>query len=57
MFWVGSEVGFNGLRPNLWRPFDANLPSAARLDQVLQWLALPADERPDLVMVYLNQLT
>ena len=56
MFWVGSEVSFNGLRPNLWRPFDANLPSAARLDQVLQWLALPADERPDLVMLYLNRV-
>lgn len=56
MFWTGSEVAFNGLRPNLWRPFDANLPMTARIDQALTWLGLPADRRPDLLMVYLNRV-
>lgn len=56
MFWTGSEVAFNGLRPDLWRPFDANLPTNARIDQALAWLALPAERRPDLLMVYLNRV-
>lgn len=56
MFWTGSEVNFNGLRPNLWRPFDVNLSTTARIDQALEWLHLPPNQRPNLLMVYLNRV-
>ncbi len=56
MFWVGSEGAIQGIRPNYWRVFDPRLPSAARVDQVLEWLALPPGQAPDLVTLYFNRV-
>jgi len=49
-FWVGSEA--EGLRPTHWRRFDGSVPEDARVDQVLEWLAAPAAERPHLITTY-----
>ena len=46
MFWPGSEAPIGGLRPTYWRPYDEAMPNAARVAQVLEWLALPADRQP-----------
>jgi len=56
MFWPGSDVAIAGVRPERWRLFDAKLPPAARVDQVLAWLDLPAGERPDFVTLYFEQV-
>ncbi len=56
LFWVGSEGAIQGIRPNYWRAFDPRIPAASRVDQVLEWLALPPDLAPDLVTLYFNRV-
>lgn len=38
MFWPGSEVEIDGVRPSRWAKFDASMSGEARVDQVLAWL-------------------
>jgi len=52
-FWVGSESDWHGQRPRYRvAPFDGKRPEAAKVDQILAWLQLPAPERPRLIMSY-----
>ncbi len=52
LFWPGSEAPHTGIMPHYWQPFDDNRPAAARLDQVFQWLDLPAAMRPVFLTLY-----
>ncbi len=54
MFFPGTEAAIGGLRPSLWRPYDGGVRNAARVRQVLDWLALPAEARPHLVTLYFS---
>lgn len=54
MFWPGSEVELQGVRPSQWMPFDQSMPGDARVDRVLSWLDLPADQRPKLETLYFD---
>ena len=56
MFWPGSEAMVGGMQPRYWREFDADVSSAARVDQVLAWLDLPVAERPSLVTLYFDEV-
>jgi predicted AlkP superfamily pyrophosphatase or phosphodiesterase len=56
MFWVGSEALIEGHRPNFWAPFNNSLSGNARVDRVLAWLDLPADKRPTLLTLYINDV-
>ncbi|MCY1647271.1 ectonucleotide pyrophosphatase/phosphodiesterase [Caulobacter sp. SL161] len=38
MFWPGSEVEIDGVRPSRWVKFDQTMSGEARVDQVLAWL-------------------
>ena len=51
-FWTGSEAEIRGVRPRYWYPFDATVPDSAKLGQIMRWLRLPNDQRPNLVMMY-----
>ena len=44
-FWVGSETEVHGVRPTFWRNFDYKIPCEERLEELLEWLRLPAAER------------
>ena len=55
-FWPGSDVAIGGVRPAWYKVFDARIPNAARVTQVLDWLSLPADEAPSLITVYLGDV-
>jgi predicted AlkP superfamily pyrophosphatase or phosphodiesterase len=55
MFWPGSEVEIGGVRPWDWRTFDKNLTAEARVQTVLDWLALPATDRPRLITLYFHE--
>ena len=52
-FWVGSESDWRG-QGTRYRiaPFDGDRPTSAKVDQLLEWLALPPEERPRLIMSY-----
>ena len=54
MFWVGSEAPIGGVRPRYWKAYDASYPPNDRVDQVLQWLDLPAAGRPTFVALYFS---
>ena len=52
-FWVGSEGDWRG-QGTRYRvaPFDGSRPESVKVDKILEWLDLPAGERPRLVMSY-----
>jgi predicted AlkP superfamily pyrophosphatase or phosphodiesterase len=56
LFWPGSEAPIGGVLPHFWKAYDVNYPGPARIAQVLQWLDLPAEERPTFVMVYFSDV-
>jgi predicted AlkP superfamily pyrophosphatase or phosphodiesterase len=56
MFWPGSDIAISGRYPTRYRTFDHNLPPADRTNQVLEWLALPAEERPSFITLYYSDL-
>jgi predicted AlkP superfamily pyrophosphatase or phosphodiesterase len=55
LFWPGSTAEVHGQRPSQWRLFDKTLGVQARVRQVLDWLDLPAAQRPRLVAAYFDQ--
>ena len=54
MFWPGSEAEIDGVRPWRWRAYDGAISNADRVAQVLEWLRLPAAERPRFVTLYFD---
>ena len=56
MFWVGSEAPIGGVLPHYWKAYDEDYPATARVDQVLEWLDLPAAERPTFITVYFSDV-
>jgi predicted AlkP superfamily pyrophosphatase or phosphodiesterase len=55
MFWVGSEVEIDSVRPTRWKPFDAKVPFDARVDTVLSWLDLTGAQRLSLITLYFDE--
>ena len=53
-FWPESDAKFSGILPTDYRAYDGRTPHADRVNQVLEWLALPAGERPALVTLYFS---
>lgn len=56
MFWPGSEAAIHGVRPDYWYAFDMKVTADARVDHVLQWLDLPARQRPRFLTLYFDQV-
>ncbi|HTN39967.1 MAG TPA: ectonucleotide pyrophosphatase/phosphodiesterase, partial [Asticcacaulis sp.] len=56
LFWPGSEAVNHGVRPTYWLPYDEAMPDDARVRQVLDWIDLPAAERPGAITLYYSQV-
>jgi predicted AlkP superfamily pyrophosphatase or phosphodiesterase len=56
MFWPGSDVAIDGVRPEHWLLFDGKMSPDARVDQALAWLDLPPAQRPDFLTLYFEQV-
>jgi len=54
-FWVGSEAAIMGTSPSYWYTYNHNTPYIPRVDQVIEWLKMPLNERPGLVFLYFDQ--
>lgn len=54
-FWVGSELPIQGMQPSIWKPYDRSTPHKNRADSVIAWLQLPEEERPHLIMWYIEE--
>lgn len=55
-FFVGTEAAVSGLRPSYWKSYSKGVPGDQRVDQVLAWLAEPAERRPHLLTVYFEHV-
>lgn len=56
MFWPGSDVAIDGVRPSHWRRFDGKLPADRRVDQLLRWSDLRGRQRPVFYTLYFDQV-
>ena len=55
-FWPGTEAPIQGIRPTHWKLYDGTVPNRVRVDQVLEWIDLPADQRPSLITPYFSDV-
>jgi len=51
-FWPGSEAEIQGTRPSYYVKYADKVPDDGRVQQVLEWLRLPAERRPHLITLY-----
>jgi predicted AlkP superfamily pyrophosphatase or phosphodiesterase len=56
VFWPGTDVAIEGVRPERWLHFDAALNADARVAQALDWIDLPEPRRPAFVTIYFDQI-
>jgi predicted AlkP superfamily pyrophosphatase or phosphodiesterase len=54
LFWPGSNVAFEGVRPTAWFRYQREVPGTQRIDALLDWLRRPARERPRFLVTYLD---
>ncbi|WP_321368165.1 ectonucleotide pyrophosphatase/phosphodiesterase [uncultured Draconibacterium sp.] len=54
-FWPGSEAPVKGIYPSVWKKYDGSVPFKARVDSVISWLNKPIEQRPHLIMWYLQE--
>ena len=53
-FWIGSEANIQNSRPSYYRVYDGSIPHSDRINQVIEWLKLPENERPHLITMYFS---
>ncbi|MGA2535107.1 MAG: ectonucleotide pyrophosphatase/phosphodiesterase [Terracidiphilus sp.] len=54
-FWPGSEAKIAGFQPTYYLKFDDKIDDSARIQQVLAWLRLPAEDRPHFITLYYSE--
>lgn len=56
LYWVGSDIPIKGVLPTSYRYWydDPRLDYAGRMDETLRLLGLPENERPSLIMTYID---
>ena len=54
-FWVGSETPVEGIQPDYWKKYDANVTYEDRIDTVVKWFGYSENKRPDLVTLYFDE--
>jgi len=53
-FWVGSEAPINGSYPDYHYQYDGSVGNEKRIKQVIKWLKLANNERPQFISVYFS---
>ena len=52
LFWPGSDAPIQGIMPTYHRYYDGSTAYQERVQQVLEWLKLPSEERPEFISLY-----
>jgi predicted AlkP superfamily pyrophosphatase or phosphodiesterase len=55
-FWVGSEAKIGGIDPTYLKPYDGSVSNSQRTQWVIDWLGLPAEERPQFISLYFSDV-
>lgn len=53
-FFPGTEAEIAGKRPTFWKEYNGKIPNDQRVDQILAWLDLPKNERPQVFTMYFS---
>ena len=53
-FWPGSEAEIQGVRPSFYAKYEDRFPNQKRVTQLLDWLRLPAPQRPHFITLYFS---
>jgi predicted AlkP superfamily pyrophosphatase or phosphodiesterase len=56
MFWPMCDGEVRGVRPTYWKLFDGGFQDEKRVQQVIDWLKLPAEKRPHFVTLYFSDV-
>jgi alkaline phosphatase D len=56
MFWLGSEVPHDGVRPTRWTPYEHEKPYQDRVDEVLAWYDGPPEKSPRFAAIYFDRV-
>ncbi|KAL1675125.1 alkaline-phosphatase-like protein [Schizophyllum commune] len=52
LMWPGPPKMASGASPTYFEPWRDKVPLQEKLDQILEWIDLPLEERPQLIMAY-----
>ena len=55
-FFVGSEADIQGVRPTNYYQYDGSISNEKRIAQAIEWLRLPAEQRPHLITLYFSDM-
>jgi predicted AlkP superfamily pyrophosphatase or phosphodiesterase len=55
-FFVGTEADIQGVNPTYYKKYDGSIPNAERINQAIEWLKLPAKDRPRLITMYFSDM-
>jgi predicted AlkP superfamily pyrophosphatase or phosphodiesterase len=56
MFWPTCDGEIQGVRPTYFKKYDGTFPDEKRVNQVIDWLKLPADQRPHFITLYFSEV-
>lgn len=56
MYWVGSTSLIPGGQPKYFREYDRKVTPLDRVQQILDWLDLPVDQRPTFLTLYFEDI-
>ncbi len=54
--WPGSEAAIGGVRPSWWQRYWHDQPHEEKVQTLLDWLSLPADSAPSLMIAYFHDV-
>ncbi|MGQ0540994.1 MAG: alkaline phosphatase family protein [Blastocatellia bacterium] len=55
-FFPGTETEIVGKRPTFWKEYDGKIPNSDRVDQILKWIDLPRNQRPQIYTLYFSDV-
>ena len=55
-FWIGSDKYINGNSPTYFKNYEESVPNSDRIDQVIKWLQMPAETRPQFITLYFSEV-
>lgn len=56
MFWPGSNVDWNGVRPRDWQQYAHAVNDRQRVDAIIDWLRRPTGTRPKFLTLYFDEV-
>ncbi|TLX49173.1 alkaline phosphatase family protein [Pseudoalteromonas ruthenica] len=55
-YWPESDARFNGRTASYFYPYSSHGKQSHRVEQIIQWLKLPKQQRPKLIMSYFSEV-